>query len=483
MDPEARPPLPSGLVAFVKRDCPTCVLVAPVLEQIAARAKLTVFSQDDPSFPEGLDAQDETDLARSWHHGIEAVPTLLRVEDGAEVERVLGWHRGEWEALTGIGGLGPALPEMRVGCGSLSVDPTREPELRRRFEGGTLRSRRVELAELEDEHEAIYARGWSDGLPVVPPTETRVLAMLEGTSRAADEVVAVVPPDLAECTVEKAAVNAVMAGCRPEHLPVVLSAVEAVCNDTFNLHGVQATTMGAAPVLVVNGPIRRGLGMKSGVGVFSPGNRANSTIGRALQLVVRNVGGSRPGGVDRSTFGHPGKLGFCFAEDEEGSPWEPFAADFGVAPGVDALTAFAGGSPRLIVDQLSRDPDSLVKSLAAGLRATHHPKLAVALAAMLVIGPEHGRVFREAGISKAELKERLGQALLVPGAELMRGAGGIAEGLPLPESAAAVPLPKFRPENLHVVFAGSGAGLFSAVIEGWLTGPEGSQVVTKEIRP
>jgi len=246
---------------------------------------------------------------------------------------------------------------------------------------------------------------------------------------------------------------------------------------------VQATTMGAAPVLVVNGPIRRALGMKSGVGVFSPGNRANSTIGRALQLVVRNVGGSRPGGVDRSTFGHPGKLGFCFAEDEEGSPWEPFCADFGVAPGTDAVTAFAGGSPRLIVDQLSRDPDSLVRSLAAGLRGTHHPKLAVALAAMLVIGPEHGRVFREAGLSKTELKERLGQALLVPGAELMRGAGGIAEGLPLPESAAAVPLPKFRPENLHVVFAGSGAGLFSAVIEGWLTGPEGSQVVTKEIRP
>ncbi|MEE2702990.1 MAG: thioredoxin family protein [Myxococcota bacterium] len=482
MEPVVRPTLPTGLVAFVKRDCPTCELVTPVLAEIAKQSELTVFSQDDPAFPEGLDPRDETDLALSWQHGIEAVPTLLRVEDGAEVMRAIGWHRADWEALTGIGDLGPGLPESRPGCGSLSVDPTREPELRRRFEGGRLQSRRIEVAALEDEQEAIFARGWTDGHPVVAPTESRVLAMLDGTGRAPDEIVVEVPPDLVPCTVEKVAVNAVLAGCRPAYLPVVLAAVEAVCNDTFNMHGVQATTMGICPVLIVNGPIRRTLGMNAGIGVLAPGNRANASIGRALQLVIRNVGGSRPGEIDRSTFGHPGKLGSCFAEDEEASPWEPLSADAGFAPGTNTVTAFAGEGPRLVMDQLSRDPESLVRSLAACLRTVHHPKMGVAMSALLIVGPEHGRVFREAGWSKQRLKEALNEALLSPGSAMMRGADGIAEGLPLPEAMRDAQIPKFRPGHLHVAFAGGAAGLFSVIIGGWLTGPEGSQVVTKEVR-
>ena len=477
----ARPPLPSGLVAFVKRACPTCELVAPVLQRIAAHRKLTVYSQDDPGFPAGVDVHDDTRLERSWHHEIDTVPTLLEVQDGAETTRLLGWHRGEWEALAGIAGLGAELPDWRPGCGSLSVDPNLRPELLVRFEGGRLRSRRVGLAALEDEQEAMVARGWSDGLPLVPPTEARVLAMLEGTRRAPDELVAVVPPNLAPCSVEKVAVNAVMAGCQPAYLPVVLAALEAVCTDAFNMHGVLATTMGVTPLLIVNGPIRRALGMNSGLGVFAHGNRPNATIGRALQLVVRNVGGGQPGGVDRSTFGHPGKLGFCFAEDEEGSPWEPLSADFGFAAGTNTVTAYACEGPRLVVDQLSRDPDSLARSLAACLRTVHHPKLAVAMSALLVVGPEHARVFRQAGWSKARLLETLHAQLVQPGESLARGAGGIAEGLPLPEQAKASPIPKFLPGNLRIVHAGSGAGLFSAILGGWLTGPSGSQMVTKEI--
>jgi hypothetical protein len=478
---DAPPALPSGLVAFVKKDCPTCTLVVPVLKEIAGRTGLTVFSQDDPAFPEGLDPQDETDLTRSWHHHIEAVPTLVRVVDGVEQERALGWHRGDWEKLTGLAGLGAGLPDWRPGCGSLSEDPTRNAELRVRFEGGGLASRRVELASLEDEQEALQARGWTDGLPVVPPTEARVLAMLAGTKRAPDEVVAIVPPDLGTCTVEKAAINAVMAGCKPAYLPVVLAALEAVCTDTFNMHGVQATTMGVTPVLVVNGPIRRGLGMNSGVGALGPGNRANASIGRALTLIVRNVGGSRPGEIDRSTFAWPGKLGLCFAEDEEGSPWEPYCADFGLAAGTDAVTAYAAEGIRLVVDQLSREPDSLIRSFAACLQTVAHPKMGVAMSAMLVVGPEHGRVLSAGGLDKAALHERLLKELTRPGAEMTRGAGGIAEGLPLPEAAAEVPIPKFRPENLHIVFAGGGAGLFSTILGGWLTGPEGSQPVCREI--
>ncbi len=475
--------LPSGLVVFVKRECPTCELVVPVLEQLAGRTELTIFSQDDPGFPPGLPVEDERGLERSWRHGIEAVPTLLRIEDGAETGRVLGWHRGDWEELTGIAGLGPGLPEWRPGCGSLSADPSRVDALRVRFEGGRLAARRVELADLEDEYEALFARGWSDGLPVVPPTESRVLAMLEGTTRAPDEIVATVPPDLVPCSVEKVAINAVLAGCKPEYLPVVLAALEAVCTDRFNMHGVQATTMGMSPILVVNGPIRRALGMNSGIGVFSPGNRANSTIGRALQLVVRNVGGSRPGEIDRSTYGSPAKLGLCFPEDEEGSPWTPFCSDHGRAAGTNAVTVFAGEGPRLIVDQLSRDAESLARSLALGLEATTHPRLRIAMAALLVIGPEHARVFREAGWSKDQVRTRLLEAMTRSGREVTRGAGGIAEGLPLPPEAADQPIPKYLPQNLHIVHAGGGAGLFSAVFGGWVTGAAGSQVVSQEIRP
>src|SRR5205807_7246102 len=194
-----------------------------------------------------------------------------------------------------------------------------------------------------DPVEAGFGGGWSDGLPVVPPTPERVLRMLEGTRRAPGEVVAVVPPDYAECTVEKAAISAVMAGCRPEYLPVVLTAVEAACTDEFNIHGILATTYFVGPVVIVNGPIAGAIGMNSGVNALGQGNRANATIGRALQLVIRNVGGGRPGGADRATLGNPGKYTFCFAEDEERSPWEPLAVERGLRSGTSAVTLFEIG--------------------------------------------------------------------------------------------------------------------------------------------
>ena len=223
------PPLPEGLVAVVKRDCPTCGLVTPVLTDLRERAGLTVITQDDPDFPTVADwVVHDADLALSWHHRVETVPTLIRVASGAEAERTQGWSRPEWERVAGVDGLGPGLPDHRPGCGSMSADPALADELAVRFGGSALRSRRVEIAALSDEWEDMWDRGWSDGLPVVPPTETRVLRMLEGTARDPQETVAVVPPDLAECSVEKVAVNAVMAGCRPEHLPVVIAAVEAV---------------------------------------------------------------------------------------------------------------------------------------------------------------------------------------------------------------------------------------------------------------
>ena len=486
MSTHPRPPLPDGFVAVVKQDCPTCQLVQPVLVELSdAAALVAVVSQDDRDFPDlgaaagAVDAVFDEDLSISYLWDIETVPTLLRIEDGEEVERIVGWDREQWTALTGIPDLGPGLPEWRPGCGSLSVDPMRADELAGRFSASGLRSRRVEFAELEDEFEAMFDRGWSDGLPLVPPTEARVARMLAGTTRAPDEVVAVVPPDLVECTVEKVAVNAVMAGCLPEHLPVVLAALEAACTREFNMHGLLATTFFSGPVLIVNGPIRQRIGMNSGVNALGQGNRANSTIGRALQLVVRNVGGGLPGGVDRATLGSPGKLGFCFAEDEEGSPFTPLSVDRGLDPGVDAVTLFAGHGPTSIIDQKSREPESLTRSFASVLRANAHPKLPLKIDAVLVISPEHGRIYREAGWGREQLLARLDELLLLDSDELVQGAGGMAEGIPA--AFAGMQLPKFRPGGLLVCHAGGGAGLFSAVLGGWVNGEEGSDPVTVPI--
>ena len=473
-------PLPNGLVAFVKRDCPTCELVAPVLRDLAAGGELTVYCQDDPSFPEGIDVSDDTSLEVSWHQKIEAVPTLMRVEGGVEQERAIGWHRGEWESVAGRTGLGPDLPELRFGCGSLSVDPEYATDLLLRYGDNPLHSRRITLARLEDEIEALYDRGFSDGLPLVPPTEKRVIAMLEGTTRKPDEVVAVVPSDLVECTVEKVAINAVMAGCRPEYLPLVLAAVEGACTDQFNMHGLLATTLSAGPVLIVNGPIRKRLGMNSSVNALGQGNRANATIGRALQLVVRNVGGGRPGEIDRAALGNPGKLGFCIAENEEDSPWQPLSVDLGAERGVDTVTIFPGEGPRTIIDQLSREPESLARSFAATLRGVYHPKAVLAFDAILVVAPEHARVFAQAGWDKAKLAARLHELCMIPGEELLRGAGGMAEGIPGTQAPEFIP--KFRPGGIHIIHCGGDAGLFSAVIAGWVGGAIGSQPILKEVQ-
>jgi thiol-disulfide isomerase/thioredoxin len=464
------PTLPDGLVAVVKRDCPTCELVAPVLTQLAhAAPSLTVYTQDDPGFPAGLPAgagpQDDTELTVSYHHGIETVPTLLRVEGGREVARTEGWSRTRWEDLSGVSELGLDLPDMRPGCGSLSVDPDTADRLRVRFEGGLLHSRRVELARLEDESEALYDRGWSDGLPLVAPTEARVLRMLEGTRRDPQEIVATIPPELVDATVEKVAVNAVMAGCKPDYLPVVLAAVEAACTDHFNIHGLLCTTYFSGPVLIVNGPIARRIGMNSGHNVLGQGNRANATIGRALQLIVRNVGGGRPGtnGIDRAAFGSPSKYTWSFAENEADLPagWLPLSVEAGRAAGTDTVTLFAGHGPSAVVDQASRRAEDLIETFAHRVRASVDPFFARRLDNMLfVVGPEHGRVFSESGWDKARVRGELNRRVFA-------------------DSRHGVPEPAWNAPG--IVFAGGDAGLFSAMIEGWVAGPTGSQMTNWEV--
>ena len=474
-------PLPNGLIVVAKRECPTCLLVEPVLRELAdGEAPLTVYTQDDPAYAAGVGGVilDDT-LETSYRLGIEIVPTLIRVEDGREVERTYGWHRGDWQRITGRSNLGDDLPELRPGCGSKTLEPGIAEDLTIRFGHTGLQAREIKIGDAEDPIEACYERGWSDGMPVVPPTRARVLRMLQGTTRNPDEVIGMVPPDLVPCTVEKVAINAVLAGCKPEYMPVVLAAVEAALIDVFGMHGLLCTTMFAGPVVIVNGPVARRIGINSGVNALGQGTRANATIGRALQLVIRNVGGGRPGEIDRSTLGTPGKYSFCFAEAED-SDWEPLSVQRGYSREASTVTLFAGEGVQGIVDQKSRNPESLAKSFALSLRAVDHYKLAMAGDALLVVSPDHCRVFLEAGWSKARLHDELTALLQLPGDEIVVGAQGIAEGVPA--ALAGKTIPKFRPGGLFIVRAGGQAGLFSAVIAGWVaSGPIGSTPVSKEI--
>lgn len=458
--------LPDGLVAVVKRDCPTCALIAPVLEQLAADRAATIASQDD-----------EAGLELSFHAGVDVVPTLLRVSGGREVGRVFGWNRGEWRTFTGIADLGAGLPENRPGCGSRTLDPGMPARLAVRYGAAKFRSRALEVPPEADEAEWCFEQGWTDGLPVVPPTEERVYAMLQGTRRRPDEVLGAIPPNFAECTVEKAAINAVMAGCKPEYFPVVLAAIEAALMPQFGLHGILATTNAVGPVVMVNGPIARAIGMNAKGNALGQGNRANASIGRALQLVVRNVGGGRPGEIDRAVFGNPGKYTFCFAEDESDPRWGSFAVERGFSPRASTVTLFPGDGVNPVIDHISRSPEDLVKTYAGCLRALYNPGQVNDVAAFLVVAGEHANVFYEAGWSKTRLKEALAERLWIPMEAVVEGRSGKLQMSP--EELAEPRVPKFRTGTLSIVRAGGAAGKYSAIISG--LGSKGINPVTKEI--
>jgi len=472
-----------SLIAIVKRECETCQLLAPVLAMLAGRRPLVVYSQDDPGFPPGLPGvRDDRSLETSWRHGVEIVPALLELDGGAVVARSEGWNRAEWATLTGIADLGDGLPAARPGCASRTLDPGMPERLALRYGGLAFRSRRIEVAEEADPLEIAYDRGWSDGLPVVPPTPLRVARMLAGTDREPDEVIGPIPPNLVRCTVEKAAVNAVMAGCRPEYFPVVLATIEAALRPEFSMHGLLATLWFSGPVIIVNGPVARRIGMNSGGNALGQGNRANSTIGRALQLVVRNVGGGIPGEVDRSVLGNPGKHTFCFAEDESDPRWTPLNVARGQPPGSSSVTLFHGDGVQAVGAQASRTPEALCRSLALALWAVGHPKLVRFSNAILVISPDHWAIFKSAGWGREEVERGLREALRRPADALLADAGGVAEGVD--RARAGTMVDKFHEGGLLVVRAGGRGGLLSAIIGGWSAqrNPAEVRAVTHPIR-
>lgn len=469
-------------IAVLKRECETCKLVEPVLAQIRERAPLELYSQDDPAFPESLGGSaDDTALDRSWQLKIDTVPTLIRFDGDREVDRIVGWDRAAWERIVRQEGLGAGLPPFQPGCGSKTQEPGMPERLALRHGDLKLRSRPIHVPDPEDAIEAAYDRGWSDGLPVVPPTPLRVARMLSGTTRDPHEVIGLVPPNLVECTVEKAAVNAVLAGCLPEYFPVVLASLEAALDPRFSMHGLLATLWFSGPVIIVNGPIARRIGMNSAGNALGQGNRANATIGRTLQLIIRNVGGGLPGEIDRSVFGNPGKYTFCFAEDESDPEWTPLNVARGFARGTSTVTLFHGDGVQGISAGRSRTPEGLARSLAMGLCAVCHPKLAQWSNAILCISPDHYAIFKAGGWGRTQIEAGLREALRRPGKDLVQGAHGVAEGID--PSRAEEMVDKFNEGGLLVVRAGGRGGLMSAVIGGWSAQRKKDEVqtVTREI--
>ena len=339
-----------------------------------------------------------------------------------------------------------------------------------------------------DQIEALYARGVTDGLPVVPPTRERVARAIEASGRSADELIALVPPNFGRATVEKIAINAVMAGCKPEYLPVVIAAVDAVCDERFDLHGVSATTNSTAQLIVVNGPIRAELDINCGANLFGPGWRANATIGRALRLACVNLGGATPGVVSMSCFANPGRYTYCIGEWEEQNPWESLAVEHGFAPGDSTVAVLAADAPITVYDQRSRTAADLCGSLVPALAIVENHKMTHWGDTLLVLSPAHAATLAGDGWSKTDVRKFLHERLQRPVRELVPGVDG-GEGLPehvlkkfADPAHDATLIPKFRaPEHIKLVVAGGSAGRFSAVVPGW-TFSKGSSLVFRRIR-
>jgi hypothetical protein len=340
-----------------------------------------------------------------------------------------------------------------------------------------LTSRRHAVRDLADALEFCFAQGWTDGLPVVPPTAERVQAMLDAVRLAASTEVGYVAHRAVSATAEKVAINAVMAGCKPEYMPVVVAAVEAIADPLWSYHGPGTSTAGAAVLTVVNGPIARELEINCGDNLFGPGWRANLTIGRAVRLIMRNVCGSRPGTLDRGTLGHPGKLSYVIAENEADSPWPPLHVERGFRPEQSTVTVMAAEGPHQFYNQLSNTAEGILTTLADDMRISGNvvgqPQY------MVILAGEHMRTIANDGWSKAQIRQFLFEHTPNSLAHLkhtQRLAGDVQPGdetrmRTLVETA----------DDIFVVAAGGRAGAFSCYIPGWGS-KRSSQAVTKEVK-
>ncbi|HEV8614641.1 MAG TPA: hypothetical protein VGU22_04035 [Methylomirabilota bacterium] len=340
-----------------------------------------------------------------------------------------------------------------------------------------LLSHRYQARNVDDAIEMCFAKGWSDGLPVVPPTEDKVRAMLQAARLEPGHQVGFVAHRAVAITAEKVAINAVMAGCLPEYMPVVVAAVEAIADPAWSYHGPGTSTAGAGVLTIVNGPIARQLDVNAGDNLFGPGWRANLTIGRAVRLVMRNVCGSRPGTLDRGTLGHPGKLSYVIAENETESPWTPLHVERGFRPEQSAVTVMAAEAPHQFYNQLSSTAEGVLTTLADNMRISGNvmgqPHYC------LVLAGEHMRTIAADGWDKKRIRQFVWEHTQNSQAHLKRTQRMTGELSPDDETTMR-PLIA-TPDDILVVAAGGRAGAFSAFIPGW-SSSKASRAVTKEVK-
>jgi len=504
---ESGPQSKPRLLVFFETDCPTCRLTIPYLNclsrELGEASAILGISQDGErstrelveqapiEFPVALDS----DLSVTKLYDPVAVPTLFLIgSDGRIVQTLSGFDkRALNEIATAMAGTPLTIaepfdgaPDTKFGCTSRHLEASGDGELAAAANAYVKRAARASRIELDDSVDPFeYCMQFGDPLPVIPPTVERVARMFAAVPLAPDEVIALIPPNYGAATVEKIAANAVMAGCNPEMMRVLIPLVRAVCDERFNVHGVQATTHFAAPLVIVNGPIRRELGFACGSNVFSNVARANSTLGRALQLILTNLGGARPGQIDMSTLGNAGKFSYCIAENEEENPWEPLHVEMGFKPEHSTVTLFAGESPHGVSEHMARDGKQNLKAISRALATVWSYRVCAGVEAMVVLCPEHVKTLSRDGFTKQAVREFLFENTGIPHRHFEDGAG---EGTPHVKVYKQTVIDgeqcylKFMdPSAIKLVVAGGTAGKFSAVIGSWAAGPRGSQMVTYPI--
>lgn len=320
--------------------------------------------------------------------------------------------------------------------------------------------------DVEDMLEFLLDSQFGDGLPLVPPTPRSVARMVAACGRSPDDVVAVLPPADGVGTVEKLAANAVMAGCRPEYFPVVVASVEAVADPAYGLYHRQMTTHAGAPLVIVNGPVVARIGLNSSTGVFGPGWRANATIGRALRLILINVGGAVPGVTDMSQTGHPGKYTYCIAEDEDANPWGPLHVDRGFATGDSVVTVVNAEAPHSVTDNLATSARQVLTTCASNLATLGSNNLYSQGDPILALGPEHASCIAADGWSKEDVKLYVYEAARQPW-RLVRSRGKsrgpfFPKWLEAAEDDDMVPI-VCHPDDLIVIVCGGAGGKSMAI--------------------
>lgn len=508
-DTEHQIPHQPTLLVFFETDCPTCLLTFPYLNKLASRLGNGVvigISQDDEqstkTFAEQLQIRFpillDRDLKVSAQYDPVAVPTLFLLDQAGQIlQTQIAFDKAELNSITAslcelTGQASFVLaepfdgnPATKPGCTARQLEPQTSDDSAAALNPYANRGARASQIELSDDVDAEEFCLRFDPMPVIPPTIARVDRMLSATTLAPEEIIALVPPNYGAATIEKIAANAVMAGCPPEMMRVLIPLMRAICDERFNIHGVQATTHFAAPLVILNGPIRHGLGFVCGSNVFSNVARANSTLGRALQLILTNIGGAKPGEMDMSTLGNAGKFSQVIAENEEENPWEPWHVECGFKREQSTLTLFAAEPPRGISEHMARKGQTVLKAISRALATIWTYRMCATFEAFVILCPEHVKTLHRDGFTKQTMREFLFENTGIP---MQHYTDGDGEGVQYQHLFEQVTIDgeqcyrKFaRPEQIRIIVAGGTAGKFSAVLGSWATGPRGSQVVTYPI--